>query len=336
MNKQKIALMLVLLLMVSSMTQAKEIRITKFERNYTSLIGKVNEVRDNTGKACAVLCFSITDFGFMIQPNAGVLKADTLVGEIRLWIPVSTKRLTVRHWGMHALSNFKIPVELEQMAVYNVRIETDEQLSANTFDNSDDWPQAIFEWPSSDDDWPQAEIIWPKKHPFYMKLGYSILPTSGPTVSLGLNLKNHDIEIGATYGLQKTDNLFFYDEGNSLLAAYSYKMLSIKLCYGYRIALSRFFSVVPKAGANYNIGLGSNVSGFNNSGSQYQLAYSASATVGVTALIKLNTHFALYLTPEYNISITRSRNSEWIANYDSKYKGWTEGLGLSAGIMISF
>ena len=53
--KRIISLMALMLTFVLQADAQKKIRVTKFERNVTSLIGSMKQVQDNTGESCAGL-----------------------------------------------------------------------------------------------------------------------------------------------------------------------------------------------------------------------------------------------------------------------------------------
>ena len=57
MKKNSFLLTLTIALLGFGYANAKNIQITKFERNYTSLIASMNPVFDNAGDACAVIRF---------------------------------------------------------------------------------------------------------------------------------------------------------------------------------------------------------------------------------------------------------------------------------------
>ena len=82
---KKMMIMLLLLLAANGMN-AQDIEVSKFERNYTSLIASMNPVYDNTGEACAVIRFFVRDGRFIIEPNMGMMKLETLPGESRIWV----------------------------------------------------------------------------------------------------------------------------------------------------------------------------------------------------------------------------------------------------------
>ena len=87
------------LLLIAAVCQmkAQDIQVSRFERNYTSLIASMSPVYDNTGEACAVIRFFVRDEGFIIEPNLGMMEQEVKPGEIRMWVPKGTKRLTVRN-----------------------------------------------------------------------------------------------------------------------------------------------------------------------------------------------------------------------------------------------
>ena len=47
---------------------AQNIKVLRFERNFTSLIGSMEQVTDNAGEACAVIRFWVKDNDFEVEP----------------------------------------------------------------------------------------------------------------------------------------------------------------------------------------------------------------------------------------------------------------------------
>ena len=173
-------------------------------------------------------------------------------------------------------------------------------------------------------------------NPFYLRIGYSVMPLSGPTGAVGIVIGGHNIEVGATYGLSKTDNLFFYDKQQNLLAVNNYQAMNWQVRYGYMIKVGETFRVMPQTGVAFNISSTTEVNGYNATSAKYDKASATSALVAVPVMLQLNKHIMLNATPEFHFTLSRSKTSEWIADFDSSYKGWTEGLGLQAGLMIFF
>lgn len=303
---KKITILLVLLA-VTGQLMAQDIQITKFERNYTSLIASTNPVYDNTGEACAVLRFFVRDTDFIIEPNLGVLKRDILPGEIRLYVPKGTKRLTVRQKNWMPLTGYEIPVQIEPKVTYDVEISiTEEALRRNKAN---------------------------KGHNVYVGAGYNVVSISGPSVVLGFDVNHHNIELGAVFGLNKTDDLYFYDANSSVSEAYNYKAIRIQLRYGYDFKVTDFFSVMPQAGVAYNILNGKEVvSGSGN----YKSASSLSALLVLRLVASFNDRFKLHITPEYDFGLSKNNNCKILSDFDSTFKSWTDGFNLNIGLMYFF
>ena len=296
------AVMLTTVLSVS----AQDIQITRFERNYTSLIASMNPVYDNTGEACAVVRFLTRDNGFIIEPNFGVLRTESLPGEIRMWIPKGTKRITIRHDKMMPLTGYEIPVRIESKVTYEAVIE-------------------VVDSPRKT-----------RNQRVYVGAGYNVLPMSGPALAVGIDVKRHHIEAGFTYGLSKTKDLFFYGTDSNVMEAFQYKAIRINLSYGYEFRVGDYLGVMPQAGVAYNIISGKDTDGFTNQTNNYGTAHSLSAFGGVKLGINLNNTIMLHVTPEYDFGISKDNNCKLIRDYDTTFKGWTEGFYLNVGLMVSF
>lgn len=300
--KTKIVLLLVAL--TSSLgLKAQDIQVTKFEQNFTSLIARMHQETDNTGEACAVLRCYVRGKGFTIEPNLGVLKVEKLEGEIRLWVPQGTKRLTIRHTGSKPLIGYEIPVKIETKTDYDIEIDA-------------------------------RKIDKPKEHNVYVSAGYNIVSISGPSVAIGVTVNHHNIELGAVYGLNKTDDLFFYNQSGNVTAGYNYSVVRAHLRYGYEIPLSDYFSMTPQVGLAYHGYSGKSVVNSNNT--NYKSANSMSLFGGLKFTVSVSDTFKFYLTPEYNAAIYKDDNCKVISSNDDTMKNWHTGFNLNVGIMVYF
>ena len=305
--KKKTTLLILLLLALADQMMAQDIQITRFERNITSLIGSVRPVYDNTGEACAVIRFFVRDAEFVIEPNLGVMKSETLPGEIRLYVPKGTKRITVRHQGMMPLTGYEIPVQIEPKVTYDAELSiTDEAMNRNKAN---------------------------KGHNVYVGAGYNIMSISGPAVALGFDISHHNIELGAVFGLNKTDDMYFYDSNSNVTAAYNYKATRIQLRYGYDLKATDFFSIMPQIGGAYNLYSGSEVV---KGKSDYQNANSMSLLAAVRVVASFNDNFKLHITPEYDFGVYKDNSCKILSDYDSTFKSWTEGFNLNIGLIYFF
>jgi len=98
---------------------AQDISIDNFEAKPTDLKARVSPVYDKSGEACALIRFSTRDTTFIIEGNQGVLKRETLPGEILMYVPHGTKLLTIRRDNLYPLRDYEIPMRLEPMSVYD-------------------------------------------------------------------------------------------------------------------------------------------------------------------------------------------------------------------------
>ena len=298
---KKIIILLLMFVTVDGL-YAQDIEIKKFVRNYTNLMASTNAVYDNTGEACAVIRFFVRNPNFIIEPNMGIMKMETKPGEIRLWVPKGTKRLTIRKEGLLPLIGYEIPIAIESKVTYEAEV-------------------AILEGAN-------------KRHNVYVGVGYNVVSISGPSVALGFDIKHHTIELGAVFGLNKTDPLYFYDSnGESLAGAYEYKAIRIELRYGYDISVTDFFSIMPQIGGAYNFFTSNEVVKGNG---KYDSANSFSAIGAVRMVTSFSNRFKLYITPEYDFCLDKNYNCQLLYNFDSKFKSWSEGFNLNVGLTYFF
>lgn len=300
-------MILLLMIVAAGQLRAQDIQISRFERNYTSLIASVNPVYDNTGEACAVLRFYVREKDFIIEPNLGMMKQEVLPGEIRIWVPKGTKRLTVRKQDWMPLTGYEIPVVIEPKVTYDVELSiTEEALKRNKAN---------------------------KGHNVYVGAGYNIISISGPSVALGFDFNHHNIELGAVFGVNKTDDLYFYDSSTNVNAAYNYKAIRIQLRYGYDFKVTDFFSVMPQVGGAYNLYSGNEIL---NSSSNYDSANSMSIFGAVRLVTSFNDRFKLQITPEYDFGVYKDKNCKMIYDFDKDFKSWTSGFNLNIGLIYFF
>lgn len=284
--------------------QAKTVQITKFERNYTSLIASMNPVKDNAGEDCAVIRFWYSGSDFIIEPNLGYLKIENHPGETRLWVPQGTKRITVRHNEDKPLRDYNIPLRIESKVTYDAEI-------------------ALVPEPQG------------HKNQVYIGAGYNIMTLAGPSIVVGANLNHHQIELGATYGLKKSDDLYFYDANDNLKAGYNYNAIRASLTYGYEIPVSDFFFITPMAGVSYLAYLGNEASS-STKNTNYKNANALSAGGGVRFSVAFGKQFRLCIMPEYQTAVYKDKNCKLFSSYDDTMKSWHTGFNLNVGLMVYF
>lgn len=284
----------------SMVIKAQDIRIKSFERNYTSLIAAMHQVKDNNGDACAVIRCVMRGDGYVIEPNLGVLKDSICNGEIMMWIPKGTKRITIRRTGYKPLIGYEIPVAIDSKTDYNVDIET----------------------------------IQPRKHNVYIGAGYQFLPVAGPTAAVGANFNHHNVELGAMYVLKKSADYYFYNTNGDVTAAFNYNALKAQARYGYEIAVADFFSIIPQAGVMFNMFLGNETTSVKNT--MYKTSYSLSAIGALRLILSFSEIFKLHITPEYDVAFYEEETTKFICTREPSFKDGQSGFNLNIGLLVFF
>ena len=306
MKKRKLLLLIaiVLAMPLKSIAQGKKIQITRFGIS-NSLIATMNPVTDNNGEAGAVIRFWYSGSDYIIQPNLGVLKMEKEPGETRLWVPRGTTRVTVRHNEDQPLRSYTIPMRIESKTDYYAEISLTE-----------------------------GRVVNHEKH-VYIGAGYNIMSLSGPSLTVGANLQHHQIELGAVYGLNKSDDLYFYDANDNLKEGYNYNAIRASLTYGYEISVSDFFFITPMAGVSYLAYIGNEASSSSKS-TNYKYANSLSATGGLRLAIGFGEQFRLCITPEYHVAVYKDKNCKLFSSNDDNMKNWNTGFNLNVGLLVYF
>ena len=300
-------LVFMLLLATASQLKAQDIQITKFKRDITNLKASTEPVYDNTGEACALIRFLVSGKDYTIEPNLGMMRQENLPGEIRMYVPKGTKRLTVRRKDYMPLTGYEIPVVIEPKVTYIAELSiTDEAIKRRKAN---------------------------KGHNVYMGVGYNILSISGPSVALGFDINHHILELGAVFGLNKTDDMYLYDANSKVIGAYNYRAIRIQLRYGYDIKVSDFFSVMPQIGGTFNIYNGKEVV---SGSSDYESTNSFSMLGALRLVASFSDRFKLHITPEYDFGVAKNDKYKLLSDSDNTFKSWTDGFNLNIGLMYFF
>ena len=106
-------LCLFLLIPNKLVAQEKKVIVSNFERNYSTILSRVDPVKDISGQKCAVIRFWYSGSEYVFEPNLGFLKKEELPGETRLWVPRGTKKITIRHRYDKPLRGYVIPMKIE-------------------------------------------------------------------------------------------------------------------------------------------------------------------------------------------------------------------------------
>jgi len=283
---------------------AQNYTVTDFEESLLDVI--TTNVKDRNGNNCAVIKFSTGDNGFTVD-NA--VSSFENAGNLYVFVPGGTDVLTIRH-RVHRTLIYRIPVHIQSGCHYTAIINIKDTHLIGKVD-SDKY--------------------------LYANVGMNIIPFMGPHIAIGYMFKSFSAELGFTYGLNKTDDIYFYGKEASILSAYNYQAMRASLHLGYSLTLSRHITLQPQIGAAYNIINGKEIKDITATNSSYMNGFDIlSATVGVRMTLGFDSHFGLCVTPEYAIGLFNDDGYDLVKKFDKDMESWTNGFGLSVALMYKF
>lgn len=101
---------------------AQDFKVENFRENLTDLSSVMSGIKDLNNRDAALLRFSVRDNKFEFEPNLGTLKQEKVTGEVRLFIPEGTKRITIRHPQLGVLRDYIIEVPIKSRSTYDADI----------------------------------------------------------------------------------------------------------------------------------------------------------------------------------------------------------------------
>jgi len=285
-------------------THAQNFRISGFEESLLDVIS--TSVKDKNGKDCAVIKFSTQDKGFSVDNAANSFEN---IGDLYVYVPEGTETLTIRH-RVHRTLFYRIPIHIQSGCHYVASIDIIDTGLIGKVD--------------------------PDKFP-YVDVGLNVIPFAGPSLAIGYNIKAFCAELGFTYGLNKTEDMYYYGVGAAISSAYNYHALRVALRLGYAFALARQLALTPQAGIAYNYIHGKGIDGVSVTENGFMDRFNTlSATAGAKLSFNFNAHLGLSVTPEYDFAVAKDGNYDVVKDSDSKLKAWTEGFCLSVALTYKF
>lgn len=373
-NRFRSLLFSVLVLMAAT-ASAQGFRLSNFHENPTDMTAATSGVKDLNGHAAALIRFVVRAPQFEFDANNGILKIEQHTGEVWVYVPHGTKRITVRHPYLGVVRDFEPPIPLESKTTYDVELVVLDRAYMESLyqqQNGDDRPietdffterqeerqpvQAPYEperepvqapyqpetadpvyyvYPSQPQQPSRKAPTEPHAH-FYAGIGFNAVSLMGPSATLGLNNKGFLVEGGFVYGMDKVENITFSLSGSSKpTEAYDYSCMKAWARLGYQIKAADHFFIAPMAGATFNMISGKST--LSGNGTDY---FKESNPMAVHAAIRLGyeviDHLFVHLTPQYDFSLEGDQIFEVIKQGDSKLKAWGEGFGINAGVIYEF
>ena len=115
------------LLLTLSGSLFSEISVKSFRKLENDLDARLNEaVKDQNGDQCAIIKVVTSQTGFTFDcGQIGIMKTVQKTGEIWVYVPFSTKRITIAHPQLGFLRDYMFPIPVEKATVYELVLTTD-------------------------------------------------------------------------------------------------------------------------------------------------------------------------------------------------------------------
>ena len=293
-----------ILVLVCGTTLAQNFTVTDFEESLQDVIS--TRVKDKNGNDCAIIKFSTEDKGFSVDEATSISEN---AGDLYVYVPEGTETVTIRH-RVHRTLFYQLPLHIQSGCHYTATINIIDKKLIGKVD--------------------------PDKF-LYAEVGANIHPFLGPSLTVGYRMNDFSAELGFTYGLNKTEDLYYYDVGASIKSAFNYQAMRVALRLGYTLTLSRLIFLTPQAGVAYNSISGKKIKEVTATNSNYMDGFNTmSATLGAKLSFSFSSRMGLCLTPEYDFGISKDDSYDNVRKADDKLKGWTDGFCLSAALIYKF
>lgn len=293
-----------LLVFLSIPVFSQNFTVTDFEESLQDVIS--SNVKDKSGKDCAIIKFSTQDKGFTVDEAITSFES---IGDLYVYVPEGTDVLTIRH-RVHRTLFYKIPIHIQSGCHYTASVNI---INTDLIGKID-----------------------PDQY-LYANVGLNIIPFLGPEVSIGYMMKSFSAELGLTYGFKKTDDIYYYSTGAAIQSAFNYQAMRVSLWLGYSLLLSRQIALTPQIGVAYNHIYGKEIKDITAANSSYMDGFNTMSALLRTRLsFNLNSHLGLNVAPEYALGLSKDKDYDLVKDSNSTMKSWTEGFGLSVSLTYKF
>lgn len=339
---------------LSAFSQSPDYTIRDFHENALDLTAATATITDLRGLKPALIRFAVRDTLFSFTANNGIMNIKKDVGEILLFVPDGTKRITIRHPYLGILRDYELPIPITTRRTYDAEIVITNVDYLRKIFGYEQSP-TVNDVPETHDDIfvevPLVEEPLPKKPPkvktprtpiqtrFLIGAGFNALSVMGPSATIGLEIGKFYIGADYVYGMEKVEGVGVYYKQSSkttLNEAYDYTDSRASLKIGVNFSPNSPVQVIPQVGASINMIMGKELKKGNKSEPQFDKCNSLSAFAALSLRVKLGKTFCLQITPQYNMPVGKNEVYEVLKDADKKIKAWGEGFGLNAGFILRF
>ena len=354
---------IVYLLLLCIQSQAQDFRVENFRENLNDLTAALAGIKDLNKKDAALLRFSVRDNKFELEPNFGILKQENATGEIRLFVPEGTKRITIRHPLLGILRDYTLPIAIKSKATYDadIIITNSEYLQALFGNDYNEIPttkesetqkspleetlfeelekeESVFnqETPSSqNNDISDIDIVKTELS-FFAGVGFNALSAIGPSLHIGINYKSICLEAGYVFGIDQVKDVNFSRNGQStVIESYDYSASKLWLRLGYMVGSKiEKFNIEPQAGVSFNLINGKSKGSYKTD--YFKKSTPMSIFAGLRFSYVIIKDLYVFVTPQYDLALSGDDVYSIIKTADNKIKSWGEGFGVNVGVLYRF
>lgn len=101
---------------------AQDFKVENFRENITDMTASASGIKDLNGKTAALIRFVVRDVNFEFDANNGILRQENKTGEVWLFVPEKTKRITISHPVLGVLRGYELPVAIQSKTTYDADI----------------------------------------------------------------------------------------------------------------------------------------------------------------------------------------------------------------------
>jgi hypothetical protein len=171
-------------------------------------------------------------------------------------------------------------------------------------------------------------INYVKSTGFYFGGAFTLSKLFGFSGILGGTYMQHDLQLSYTFCISETSTV--YTAGSGQQSGMKFKQNSIAVKYGYQIPVLSRFALIPQLGFSYDFLSGTQVEGSTKFGDD---ASASCLTLGFKVLAVPMQHIYLFVAPEFDIAVSKSKDYEAIADNADFSAG---GFVMHAGVLVNF
>ena len=339
---QKYLIVIFLFCPVIVMGQDADFEIRNFRERTNDLSAISSNYRDLNGKPAALIRFVVRDTKFEFEANLGIIAMKRKTGEVYLYVPQDTRRLTVRHPSLGVLKDYTIPMKIRSKVTYDADIV----ITRTNLSEQGPYDIGSYEQPAPSNQ--PVTTIQPIPQPInkneydhpafhvYAGLGFNALSVMGPSLHLGFGYKSLYLEGGYVFGIDKVKDVNLTLGGQSDISeSYDYSASKIWIRLGYKIGIQNSnFYIEPQAGVSFNMINGK--SKISSTTEYLKKSTPMSIFGGLRFSYEITKGLYVHVTPQYDFALSGDDIYPIIKTADNKINSWGEGFGLNAGLLYYF